>query len=102
MYIINTYKQAIPKQIGGVFLAAICALEPPRASILDGEPFFSGKRKTSQLVNTILKSVASLENAENGHNVNVIQSLIGFNQLLNWPGLDGAPLDMSKVSRNER
>ena len=86
-YIDSTYRQAIFKQINGTSLAVLCGEEPPLRTILDGSTFFSGQRASGEFVKNILLSIARLEQENDEPLIDCLESLIGFNQLYNWPGL---------------
>lgn len=96
-FVHSTITQALPMKINGTTLAVICGLDPPRSTMKDGASFLSGKRATGQLIKGILDSIARLEFGTQFSSATSLQSLIGFNQLYNLPGLPGEARERSKV-----
>lgn len=67
------------------------------SSIKDGAHLLSGTRATSDLVRSILISMASLEASTSSVSIKPLEDLVSFNQLENWPNLDSGQRRQSRV-----
>ncbi|OIW28990.1 hypothetical protein CONLIGDRAFT_704286 [Coniochaeta ligniaria NRRL 30616] len=101
-YIDSTIQQAVAKQINGTSIVAICGLEPPWQTVMDGSHLLSGNRATGEFIRNILLSMAQLEeNAEADHSsLKTFEDLISFNQLYNWPNVEAQQRQPSRGSIN--
>ncbi|RYP42686.1 hypothetical protein DL767_000055 [Monosporascus sp. MG133] len=95
-YIQNCIQQALPVQFKGITLAVICGEEPPFRTLRDGSLFWSGERASGEFVTSILRSIEGIEQDAQRSSIEKLQSIIGFNQLYNWPGPAKSQRDPSR------
>lgn len=97
-YMDSTFQQAVGEQISGTPVLGICGLEPPAMTVMDGTPFLSSNRAIGEFIGDILLSLANLEvNTQMNSPLGMLEGIISFNNLYNWPNPQAKQLKASRV-----